>query len=857
MKSRFLSVFLAFVLTLGLCPEALAEEVVPEKSDGTLSVPADSTQPPVQEKPLSPDNADAVDQDGETSEGTLANGDSDDSESMQTEDANGLQNVIGSSMSTTAGQEAASMQNAERTDIDVLAADNAAALPDGVYLVKTGLANRQVLDVKAASCSNYANIQIYESNMTNAQKWRVVHDEQGYVTFINEGSGKALDVAAGSAKARTNVHQYEKNDTYAQKWIVIKSDDDSFTVVSALKKELVLDVAGARSANGTNVQIFDANSSRAQSFDFLPNSPAVAKCDKVVEDGYYEIASSVNGSYVLDVANASLNDRANIRLYSANKSPAQLFRFVYVDGFYRIETAASNKCLDVAGANLVSGTNVQQYTYNGTDSQKWSIRANSNGTYTAISKANGLALDIAAGSMTNGANVQVFESNATNAQQFNLVKRTNLLGEGLCTIRSMLKPVMALDVVAASTAEGANVQLYESNASHAQLWEVSLVDGEANTYTVQSVVSGKYLAADGGGNVCQRSLSGDNTQWWMPSIANGAIVLTNVASGLVLDVSRASTANGANIQTYAANGSNAQQFAFSGAAPLASGAYYMIRSCQDPSQVIDTAAASLANGANVQTYTSNNTGAQKWKIVGNNDGTYTFLNANSGKALDVKSAQAITGANVQQYSSNNTLAQKWRVVYQHDGRFKVVSALNDALVLSVAGGVAQNYANVNISTDEGLASQRFTFAKTTYDPLPADQRAMLNKANELSSRTSWLILVNCSTHKVGIFNGGRGNWSYSKYWPCTTGAVSTPTVKGVFTVGSRGLSFGSGYTCWYWTQFFGNYLFHSVLYQPGSMNNIQDGRLGISASHGCVRLNIDNARWIYDVIPSGTTVLVY
>ena len=92
---------------------------------------------------------------------------------------------------------------------------------------------------------------------------------------------------------------------------------------------------------------------------------------------------------------------------------------------------------------------------------------------------------------------------------------------------------------------------------------------------------------------------------------------------------------------------------------------------------------------------------------------------------------------------------------------------------------------------------------------------------------------------------------------CTSGAWNTPTVKGQFVVGSRGKSFGHGYTCWYWTQFYGNYLFHSVLYNPGSMTSVQDGRLGINASHGCVRLALDNAKWIYDTIPSGTRVVVW
>lgn len=133
----------------------------------------------------------------------------------------------------------------------------------------------------------------------------------------------------------------------------------------------------------------------------------------------------------------------------------------------------------------------------------------------------------------------------------------------------------------------------------------------------------------------------------------------------------------------------------------------------------------------------------------------------------------------------------------------------------------------------------------------------LDLADRYSSWTNWLIIVDTSLNKTVIFSDYGGRWVVKQYWSCTTGASSTPTVKGSFTIGSRGTSFGSGYTCWWWTQFYGNYLFHSVLYYPGSMSSIMDGQLGTNASHGCVRLALENAEWIYDNIPSGTKVVVY
>lgn len=152
---------------------------------------------------------------------------------------------------------------------------------------------------------------------------------------------------------------------------------------------------------------------------------------------------------------------------------------------------------------------------------------------------------------------------------------------------------------------------------------------------------------------------------------------------------------------------------------------------------------------------------------------------------------------------------------------------------------------------------KFDCIKNSDGTLISDS-AMYKKAQSRSSSTKWLILVDCTKCRVGIFYGSKGNWDMKYYFACSPGKSSTPTVKGEFTVKSKGKSFGtSSYTCWYYTQFYGNYLFHSVLYYPGSMTKVKDGRLGQNLSHGCVCLSISNAKWIYDNIPIGTKVYIY
>ena len=133
------------------------------------------------------------------------------------------------------------------------------------------------------------------------------------------------------------------------------------------------------------------------------------------------------------------------------------------------------------------------------------------------------------------------------------------------------------------------------------------------------------------------------------------------------------------------------------------------------------------------------------------------------------------------------------------------------------------------------------------------------KAQNYFSSTNYLILVNRSLHKVSIYRRSEGMWSPIKKWYCGDGKSSTPTIEGSFTVGIKMLYFDSGSArCWYATQFSGNYLFHSVLYYQNSWpSTVMDGRVGEGVSHGCVRLQVDNAEWIYDNIPRGTKVIVY
>ena len=133
-------------------------------------------------------------------------------------------------------------------------------------------------------------------------------------------------------------------------------------------------------------------------------------------------------------------------------------------------------------------------------------------------------------------------------------------------------------------------------------------------------------------------------------------------------------------------------------------------------------------------------------------------------------------------------------------------------------------------------------------------------ANNQDSPTNYIVIVDRAAHRVGVFKGSKYNWADAKYYKCCVGKPSTPTISGTYYIKSRGKYFDTGTKgrCWYFTQINGNYLFHSVIYdrQP-SPKKIIDNSMDAAVSHGCVRLDLENAKWIYDNIPKNTKVIIY
>lgn len=121
---------------------------------------------------------------------------------------------------------------------------------------------------------------------------------------------------------------------------------------------------------------------------------------------------------------------------------------------------------------------------------------------------------------------------------------------------------------------------------------------------------------------------------------------------------------------------------------------------------------------------------------------------------------------------------------------------------------------------------------------------------------NYTIKINKATNVVTVYSNGAPY----KAFVCSTGNA---TPIGTFNTSQKlrwhvldGPSYGQ-----YCTRIVNGVLFHSVWYYANgnyaSQSYVQYNKLGTTASHGCVRLTVADAKWIYENCPLGTSVTVF
>lgn len=234
-------------------------------------------------------------------------------------------------------------------------------------------------------------------------------------------------------------------------------------------------------------------------------------------------------------------------------------------------------------------------------------------------------------------------------------------------------------------------------------------------------------------------------------------------------------------------------------------------------------------------------GEEDWyEVVYNNKRGYVYNQYLS------KTKYTWTGVNLRSFPSSESNA------------VTVVPAKSRVQVLSTSG----DWSNVIYENQEGYIFNYFLSDDGNppegydFQYFYTDMTKFVND-NKIKSPTPNLITTDLENKLTYVFEKNTDNiWQLLFKWECTVGKPSTPTITGTYYISGRKPYFGSdSYLVKYATRIRGGYYYHSVLFNPEG-TYIIDYRLGMALSHGCIRLAVKNAQWIYDNILDTTTVII-
>lgn len=252
---------------------------------------------------------------------------------------------------------------------------------------------------------------------------------------------------------------------------------------------------------------------------------------------------------------------------------------------------------------------------------------------------------------------------------------------------------------------------------NAQFDNFSVTSNQAVSGTYYEIVnrnSGKVLDVSGasttdGAQIIQYTANGGaNQQWQLVGVGNGYVKLVNRNSGKVLDIPNQSTTEGQQLDQWTDNGGTNQQWQLQDAG----NGYYTIVSHSD-TQVVDVYHASTADNTPVIQWNANSGINQQWSLVPvlTTNVPYEIVNRNSGKVLDVSGASTADGGQIIQYTDHQGSNQQWTLTDAGSGYYTVTN-LNSGKVLDVPSSSTTTGQQLDQYSSNSGTNQQWQFTAT-------------------------------------------------------------------------------------------------------------------------------------------------
>ena len=723
------------------------------------------------------------------------------------------------------------------------------------------------------------------------------NDSDGSYHIQLNGTTQCLTAESLAKEGNVSLTEYKADDS-KQCWILKKTSEPSVTYVDSLKGwynitsnagSFSLDMAKGKGSSSTaNADIYttqSAPSDDSQLFFFELVDAA---------NHYYTIRTYTNQSLYLTAKGNAYTSGTQIDQEAYTGKIGQKFRVIKnKDKTYRIVSAKSSAVLTAASAK--SGANVTLQAYEGLTTQKWSKAKTSrsgdqlttnlpNGIYeihtaigaTSTRDTSTRVLSVDNSIMYNDSNIVINTDKKDATQKFYLQKNS----DGTYKVIAV-GAWRAVDITGSSSTAGTNVQMHTINGTAGQTWKILQT---ADGYTYFKSNTGLSLHVKGG-----KSADGTNVMAYT--------TLNKKAQKWILEASSYTNIDSGNYQIGLANGNRTSVIQVSNS-KLTAGT----RANQSMAQTFIITKKS-ANTCTIYNATSGKyvglsglqSSAVKWKIVSAGDapgsfyiykGTNNYLQANGSVATTpVKLSIMRTSVPNGWYDMNGA------TYYFKNGRPLTNTYVGKAF-LGSDGKLFKGWAKATVTQSPYVAGYYYYWDGKNGGA--TDARPWMVKTGLWGSTTKKTYINNHNNYtytknsapNITNYDVSKGNAYYIQVdtvncfvqvftnYPGTTN-FNVPVVAFKTSPGLAPNETNTGHSYIKaqknWQELMGpsygqyvslvNYAdgeyFHSVACGLMNDSNVDAGQynlLGQRASHGCMRLCVRNAYWIYAYVAVGTIV---
>ena len=397
---------------------------------------------------------------------------------------------------------------------------------NGIYRMAVGADSNKVIEVAGSSTVDDAKVDIWDNGNVPAQKFFFKY-ENGYYIITAMHTGKSLTVKNGQLEAGAEIVHSKYEGLDSQKWVLRDSNKNGWVISLLSNPQLSITVEG-NIVNGSKLILDNTEDNSNQMlylFDITANEQTKA-------NGTYEILSSADTNKSVEVTGSNTENNAKIGIWDYGNVPAQQFNIEYVEGYYKITAGHTGKSLTVKDGKIEEGTQIVQYEYTGSDSQKWVLRDSQKNGW-VISPLSNLQLSITIdGNVENGSNLILSTVENNDNQMFlilGVVKGTNIISDGTYNLAIVADPNKSVEVAGSSTENNAKIDIWDYGNVRAQKFNIEYV--ENGYYKITAGHTDKSLTVKDnniklGEAIVQDEYRGEIGQMWIirDSNINGLVI---------------------------------------------------------------------------------------------------------------------------------------------------------------------------------------------------------------------------------------------------------------------------------------------------------------------------------------------